>query len=334
MEYKKIENHLGGEIDPSKLPKYTKIKWIEVYDEYGGTFNPKRNVRFKTPELINYLCDWDKTYLVVTGKITVTNPNDINYNKKLALKTNAPFFSCATRINNVLIDGFQDLDIVMSMYNLTSYYKNYQKTIGSLRNYYKDEPNSGSIGNVDYSIKDSKSFDYKTGLVGKLQGIELQNIKIAVPVNYLSKFFRSLEIPLKNCETSLDLKWNKNFVLTSKATKEADPGVDAPIAGVNNPTAAEFNIADCKLYVPRVTLPTLYENILYRKLKEGFSADVYWDRYRSQMTNQQAGLIKHLMYSTFDNVSKLFVLAFEMKMTDMILKIITCPQERLQTIMF
>ena len=57
-------------------------------------------------------------------------------------------------------------------------------------NYYRDEPNSGSVGNINYSIKDSKSFDYKTSLVGKLEGDveELENIKIAVPVKFGQAF--------------------------------------------------------------------------------------------------------------------------------------------------
>ena len=59
------------------------------------------------------------------------------------------------------------------MYNLTEYSKNYEKTTGSFWNYYRDEPNSGLGGknyNVNYSIKDSKSFDYKTSITGKLEG--------------------------------------------------------------------------------------------------------------------------------------------------------------------
>ena len=231
----------------------------------------------------------------------------------MALKNNAPFFSCVTRINNVLIDDCQDLDIVMPMYNLTSYSKNYQKTTASLWNYYRDEPNSGTQNNINYSIKDSKSFDYKKGLVGKLEdnNIELENIKIAVPIKYLSKFLRILEIPLIKCEICLNLKWSKSCVLTSQATRAADPNADPPVVQINNPTDAEFNITDCKLYVPAITLPTLYENILHRKLKEGFSIDVYWDRYRSQMTNQKAGLINYLIDPTIDNLSRLFVLAYE-----------------------
>ena len=82
----------------------------------------------------------------------------------------------------------------MPMYNLIDYSKNYQKTTGSLWNYYRDEPSSGAERMINYSIKDSKSFDYKTELVGKLEKDEngLENIKVAVPIKCLSKFFRSL----------------------------------------------------------------------------------------------------------------------------------------------
>ena len=105
-------------------------------------------------------------------------------------------------------------------------------------------------------------------------------------LKYLGKFLRSLQIPLANCEISLDLKGSKNCVLTRKATREAVPDADPAVIGINNPTHAKFDITDCKLYVPVVTLPTEYENKLYQMLKEGFSVDVYWGRYRCQITNQ------------------------------------------------
>ena len=58
----------------------------------------------------------------------------------------------------------------MPMYNLNEYSKKYLKTSGSLSNYYRDEPNSGAEGDIDYSIKNSKSFDYKTSITEKLEG--------------------------------------------------------------------------------------------------------------------------------------------------------------------
>ena len=71
----------------------------------------------------------------------------------MAFKNNVPFISCVAKINNVLIDSSEHLDIVMPMYNLIEYGKNCSKTTGSLWNYYRDEPNSGAVGNINYTIK-------------------------------------------------------------------------------------------------------------------------------------------------------------------------------------
>ena len=110
------------------------------------------------------LCDYTDTYIVAKGTINVTDPNNDAYDKKLAFKNNAPFISCISKINNTLIDNAEDLNIVIPMNNFIEYSKNYSKTTGSLWNYYRDEPNSGAEGNINYSIKDSKSFDYKASI--------------------------------------------------------------------------------------------------------------------------------------------------------------------------
>ena len=77
------------------------------------------------------LCDFSDAYIIVKGSITVTNPDDNAYDKKLASKNNAPFVSCISKIINTLIDNAEDLDVVMHMYNLLEYTKNYSKTTGS-----------------------------------------------------------------------------------------------------------------------------------------------------------------------------------------------------------
>ena len=69
------------------------------------------------------LCNYSDTYIVVKGKITVTNPNNNAYEKELAFRNNAPFTSCISKINNTLIDNAEDLDIAMPMYNLLEYIK-------------------------------------------------------------------------------------------------------------------------------------------------------------------------------------------------------------------
>ena len=217
-------------------------------------------MRFKTSMLRSDLCDYSDAYIVVKGTITVTKPNSVVYNKKLALKNNAPFVSCISKVNNTLIDNAEVLDIVMSMYNLLEYSKSYRKTTGNFWNYYRDEPNSGLGGennNVNYSIKDSKAFDYKTSITGKLEGNNTEKeVEIVVPLKYLSNFWRTLNMPLINCEINLILTWSENCVLTSKATRDAVPpqGGNLAVTRVNNPTNAIFKITDTKLYVPVVTL--------------------------------------------------------------------------------
>ena len=93
------------------------------------------------------LCDYPDAYILVKGTTTVTVPganNGVNNirdkrNRPLILKNNAPFVSCITRINGELIEDANDLDIVIPMYNLFEYSKNYRETIGSLYNCYRDE---------------------------------------------------------------------------------------------------------------------------------------------------------------------------------------------------
>ena len=87
----------------------------------------------------------------------------------MAFKNGGPFISCISKINNTLIDNAEDLNVVMPTYSVLQYSKNYSKTSGILWNYYRDDANSG-VGNVNYSIKDSKSFDYKTSITRKLEG--------------------------------------------------------------------------------------------------------------------------------------------------------------------
>ena len=107
MEYQKIMNLLGNV--PDKVPRFITKKWIEIYDESGETYNANKDIRFKTPQLRSDLCDYNESYILVTGKITVTNPNNNAYDKKLGIKNNAPFFSCVTRINSTLVEDGQDL---------------------------------------------------------------------------------------------------------------------------------------------------------------------------------------------------------------------------------
>ena len=77
------------------------------------------------------LCDFSDAYIVVKGTITVVRPNNVKRNKATAFKNNAPFINCISKINGIKIDNTEDLGVVMPMYNLLEYSKNYKKTTGS-----------------------------------------------------------------------------------------------------------------------------------------------------------------------------------------------------------
>ena len=164
------------------------------------------------------LCDFNDAYIVVKGNITVVKKifttddfeapnntvnnanvtNTVNNNtfgeKKLVSKNNAPFTNYISKINGVKIDNAEDLDAVIPMYNLLEYSKNYKKTTGSLWNYYKDEPNSGTdANNITHSFLNSESFDYKANFMenGVTQNNLIKNdVKIVVLLfkQFLEKF--------------------------------------------------------------------------------------------------------------------------------------------------
>ena len=121
------------------------------------------------------LCHYSNAYIVVKGDITVTNSSNNVHDKKLAFKSNAPFTSCILKINSTLINNAEHLDIVMPMYSLIEYSKNYSKTTGSLWNQYRDESYGGAeavqiillkIQNI-LIIKQKLQEDYKAAIQKK-----------------------------------------------------------------------------------------------------------------------------------------------------------------------
>ena len=156
MEYQKITNLLGN--IPDKVRRFGIKKWMEVHDQSDtaeNRYKPSNQIRFKTSVLRSDLCDYNDAYIVVKGDITVEGANIRDKkNRPLAFKNNTPFISCISKINGVLIENAEDLDIVMPMFNLLEYNKNYSKASGSLWNYYRyeitDETNddNGSNKNV------------------------------------------------------------------------------------------------------------------------------------------------------------------------------------------
>ena len=223
-----------------------KIKISLLVNSLSNTYNENKSIRFKTPMLRSNLCHYSDTYILVKGTITVTAPganNDANNvrdkrNRPLILKNNAPFVSCITRINGELIEDADDLDIVMSMYNLLEYSKNYRKTIGSLYNYYGDELSDDTDDNNFDNIKvvNSEAFEYKNKIIGNTYNVNAdadgyganknstQEAELAIPLKYLGNFWRAQNIPLISCEVSLELKWDKNCVITSLEQRDIGGG--------------------------------------------------------------------------------------------------------------
>ena len=108
------------------------------------------------------LCGYNDAYIVVKGIITVSveERDRDEMNRQVILKNNAPFISCVSKINGALIESAEDLDIVMPIYNLFDYSKNYSKTSGSLWNYYRDElaDETNDNNNPNKNVVDSKPF--------------------------------------------------------------------------------------------------------------------------------------------------------------------------------
>ena len=139
---------------------------------------------------------------------------------------------------------------------MLQYSDNYADSSGSPWQFKRDEQKKTNAGNlVNFTTAGLSSFKYKTNL---LKGLKSRNVatnpnpniantqrlftnaKIAVPLKYLSNFFRSIEMPLINCKIHLELNWTKNCVITTG----------------NNANKTTFQITSTKLYVPIATLST------------------------------------------------------------------------------
>ena len=327
MEHDKINNLLLSEDNEcEKLSTFITMQYIGV-SSLSNTDNENKSIRFKTPMLRSSLCDYS-AYILVKGTITVTAPgvnNNVDNirdkrNRSLILKNNAPFVSCITRINVKLIEDADDLDIVMSMYNLLEYSKNYRKTIGSLYNFYRDELSNDVDNNNFNNIKvvNSNTFNYKNKIIGNRYNLNAgddgydvnkngtQEVELTIPLKYLGNVWRARNIPLISCEVSLELKWNKNCVITSLEQRGIGGGNRD-----NAPTGATLAINNCKLYVPAVTLSKDDYSKLLTNLKSGFKKEIIWNKYRSQMTTETINNnLNILIDPTFTNANKLFVLAY------------------------
>ena len=246
MEYQKIANLIDDTSNQSS--KFRTRNWVEINDESRGAYNVNSQIKFKTTMLKSSLCDYSDAYILVKGTISTNNTASDgaaanNANKKVIFENCAPFTNCISEINNTQIDNAKDIDIVTPMYNLIEYNDNYAKTTGILWQYCKDIParndNNAIIIFEDNNLTDS--FNFKVKFTGQTRNNGTKDVEIMVPLKYLSNFWRTLEMPLINCEVNLILTWSSTCLLV--ATR------------VNNQNA-KFAITNTKLYVPVVTLLT------------------------------------------------------------------------------
>ena len=238
------------------------------------------------------MCDYSDAYILVTGNIQNKPGNSV-----VAFKNCAPFRTCDVTINDEHVEKAEDLDIVMPMYNLLEYSDNYQDSTGSLYQFKRDEP---PHDNADVA-NNTSSLVYKSKLISGTNNNNVNNVKLVVPLKYVSSFLKSLEMPLVNCKIDLELAWHKDCIIFS--------------VNVAAGQVVSFMIINTKLYKSVVTLSTKDNNNLTKQLNEGFKKTIYWNRYVSKPFTEQAanktGVTRFALDAAFQGVNRLFVLAFE-----------------------
>ena len=254
------------------------------------------------------LCDYAEGYVLADGTIRAANALNAT---RLALQNCAPFTKCNPEINDEHADTAKNLDIVIPMYNLMEYSDNYQDSSATLYQYKQDEPTEAD-GVADLTADNSSSFKYKIKLLGNIDQLAADaarvgrlNVKVVVPLKYLSNFFRSLEMPLIICKIKLNLTWKKECVLSTLDDDAANPE--------NN---AVFIINDTKLYVPVVTLSKKDNKDFIEQQNKGFQRSIYWNEYKTKELTENAddNVFKYInLDPSFQGVNsnRLFVMAYD-----------------------
>ena len=301
MENQKIIN-LSNKDDTDSKHFATK-KWYIINDENNTNYGVNKDTGANNPDTFKYdtrvlkpnLCDYAEAYILVDGTITAAAADG---DTRLALKNCAPFSKCNLEINDEHVDTAENLDITMPMYNLIEYSDNYQDSSATLYQYKRDEtPEGNPIPNL--AVNNSSSFKYKVNLLGNavLDGaVARRNVKVVVPLKYLSNFFRSLEMPLINCKIKLNLTWKKECVLSTDAGD------------------AIFIINDTKIYVPVVTLSKEDNKDFIEQQNKRFQRSIYWNEYKTKelvTEDADANNIKYIALDpSFQGVNRLFVMAY------------------------
>ena len=158
---------------------------------------------------------------------------------------------------------------------------------------------------ANLTADNSSSFKYKFSLLGNIPqingagnvaGVGRLNLKVVVPLKYLSNFFRSLEMLLINCKIKLNLIWKKECVLSTDAGD------------------AVFIINDTKIYVPVVTLSNKENKDFIEQQNKGFQRSIYWNEYKTKelvIEDADANNFKYISLDpSFQGVNRLFVMAY------------------------
>ena len=209
MESPKIINLLDSNGNESQ--KFTTKRWYIINDQNTGN-NAYDNgedvttIKFETKVIKSNLCDYSDVYIFVIGNIQNKPANSV-----VAFKNCAPFRTCDVTINDEHVEKAEDLEIVMPMYNLLEYSDNYQDSTGILYQLKRDEPPDD---NADVA-NNTSSLVYKSKLISGTYDNNVNNVKLVVPLKYVSSFFRSLEMPLVNCKIDLELTWHKHCMISS-----------------------------------------------------------------------------------------------------------------------
>ena len=215
-------------------------------------------VKFDTEIVRPFLCDYSDAYILVTGNIKVQNGNDAT---RVAIKYCHPFTRATFKLNNEQVDTAGNIDLTINLYNMLEYSDNYADTTASLYQYKRPErrDNNDNIVNLGTALS---SFKYQSGLVQKQlttpnsENVPAntdpnfanahriwKNIKIVLPLKYISNFFRNLELPLINTKLCMELNWTKYSVLCNQNQNSI------------------CQIRKCELYIPIVTVKEYGMNI-------------------------------------------------------------------------
>ena len=145
-------------------------------------------------------------------------------------------------------------------------------------------------------IGDSASFQFKQKIASKTAVNGRKNVDIIMPLKYLSNVWRTLEMPLINCEINLILTWSEKCVLS------------------NDTKATPFAITGTKFYIPVVTLSTQGNAKILQQLKSGFKRTIDWNKCQLKLTIQAPNPnLDFLIDPTFQGVNSLLFYRFKIR---------------------